>query len=75
MRPRGFCYGVVSITDALRIEGLVNMFQEANADDAVVGVAVLDYGGAAEIGRSGEGAVYTSRVKEFVDAGKVSKLV
>lgn len=50
MRPCSFCYGVVAIADALRVEGLIDVFQEADADDAVVGVAVLDYGGAAEGG-------------------------
>jgi hypothetical protein len=73
VRPCGFCYSVVAIADALRVEGLVDVLQEADANDAVVGVAVLDYGGAAEGGGSGEGAVYACGVKEFVDArGKLT---
>jgi hypothetical protein len=50
MRPCGFCCSVVAIADALRVEGLVDVFQEADTDDAVVGIAVFDYGGAAEGG-------------------------
>ena len=48
MRPCGFCCGVVAIADALRVKGFIDVLQEADADDAIVGVAVLDYGGAAD---------------------------
>lgn len=76
VRPCGFCYSVVAITDALCVEGLVDVLQEADADNAVVGVAVLDYRGAAEGGGSGEGAIYACGVEELVDAKrKVNRLV
>jgi hypothetical protein len=71
MRPCSFCCSVVAIADALRVEGLVDVFQEADTDDAVVGIAVFDYGGAAEGGWAGKGAVYACGVEEFVNAGEV----
>jgi hypothetical protein len=67
--PAGFCYGVVTVADALGVEGFVNMFKKPNAYDAVVGVTVLYYRGAAEGGGPGEGAVYTVGVEELVYAG------
>jgi hypothetical protein len=67
--PAGFCHGVVAVADALGVEGLINMFEESDAHDAVVGVTVLYYRGDAEGGGLGEGAVYAVGIEEFVYAG------
>lgn len=68
VRPLLFCFCRVAVPDALRVEGFVDVLEEIEADDPVVGALVLLEGLGAEFWVARVGAVYPAWVENFVYA-------
>ena len=63
-----FCFRGVAVADALQVQCFIDVFEEVEADNAVVSALVFLDGGFAAGGLAAEGAVYPCWVEDFVHA-------